>query len=146
MPYTFSPAPDPMAVAEQAYSKDPTIQFTPFTSCIGLLANYKDINRNDVTAVHLVIVSDDATTFNEEAAKNAVALLEDYDQVVVIGATDIWHDNVPLPYQYLLSLLNQPIVVQRGDGIYAGRIDEGRFQVYDNGHYINVPPNGTARK
>lgn len=139
MPYTYTPALNPLAVAEQGFSTDPETRFTRFTSCIGLLVNHEGMNADNVTAIHLVMVSDDGTVFNNQAADNAVALLGDYQQVVVIGETDLWEDNLPGPYSHLLSQLTHPIVMQRGDGIYGGRILNGQFQVYDNGYYSDVP-------
>ena len=141
MPYTYTPAQDPMAVAEQGFSTDPEIRFTPFTSCIGLLASHADINVDDVTAIHLVMVGADGTIFNNLAADNAVALLGAYRQVVVIGSTTSWARQPGLngAFQHLIGLLDHPIIMDRDDGTYGGRIHAGQFQIYDNGHYVNVP-------
>jgi hypothetical protein len=38
MPYKLSQAADPQAIAEREYASAPEIQFTEFTSCIGVIA------------------------------------------------------------------------------------------------------------
>lgn len=135
MAYTFSKAANPMAIAEQEYSiEHQEIRFTNFTSCIGLIPRRGD----QVGGVHLVIVSDDGTPFDENAANRAVELINPYDRVVVIGQTGFWEDNVGPAYRHLLSLLQHKTVISVGDGVYGGRIHHEMFQVYENGHYRTV--------
>lgn len=138
MPYTYNPAYNPLAVEEQAYSTAVELRFTAFTSCIGLLAACANDNVGQVTGVHLVMVGADESVFDNAAADNAVALLGQYSQVVVIGLTDLWQANLPGPYRYLLAQLTHPIVMPEQDGLYGGRIEAGVFQVYINGAYVNV--------
>jgi len=135
MAYNFAPAGNVMAIAEQQYGTAQEVRFTQFTSCIGLLARA----GNNVTGVHLVMVSADDTPFDNAAADAAVALLPAYTQVVVIGQTQMWNDNLNGPYNYLLGLLANPVIIDVNDGIYGGRVEAGVFQTYQNGVYVNVP-------
>jgi hypothetical protein len=129
-----------MAIAEQQYGTAATVQFTQFTSCIGLLG----YNGGQVTGVHLVMVSNDDTVFDNQAADLAVQALGVYTSVVVIGETDLWEANVGAAYNYLLGLLNNSVIIETGDGIYGGRVENGVPQYWDQpdgtaGQYVDVP-------
>jgi len=133
--YDFTLAKDTMKIAEQEYGTDAEVRFTIFTSCIGLLAR----KENNVTGVHLVMFSDTGNVFDNEAAEAAAACLPvGYTSVVVIGQVNMWEDNLNGPYNYLLSLLNNPNTIDKNDGIYGGRVLNQKFQYYDNGMYMDV--------
>ncbi len=135
MAYTFTEAASPMSIAEREYKLGRSeIRFTNFTSCIGLIRRTGD----EVGGVHLVIVSKDGTVFNQDAANEAIHLITPYKEVVVIGQTGFWEDNVGQNFQYLLNGLQNKTVISKGDGIYGGRVHQGTFQVYVDGEYQNV--------
>ncbi|MCF6282665.1 MAG: hypothetical protein L3J28_10760 [Candidatus Polarisedimenticolaceae bacterium] len=134
MPYNYTQAGNTMAIAEQQYGSDNEIRFTTFTSCIGLIAR----EGGDVTGVHLVMFASDDTPFDIAAADAAIALLGNYSEVVVIGQTQMWEDNLPGPYQHLIAGLNNPTIIDMDDGIYGGRVENNLFQTYQNGNYHNV--------
>ena len=134
MSYNFTQAGDVMNIQEQQYGSAGEIRFSLFTSCIGLIAR----QGNNVTGVHLVIFSSDDTPFDNAAADAAIGLLGNYQQVVVIGQTGIWAHNLPGPYQHLIAGLANPVVLDKNDGIYGGRVENGVFQTYQNGNYVNV--------
>ena len=134
MSYNFTQPKNEMNITEQEYSASSEIRFSVFTSCIGLIAR----NEGNVTGVHLVMFSNDDSLFDNSAADAAVALLGSYQEVVVIGQANMWESNFPDPYQYLISLLNSPKIIDVDDGIYGGRVEDNIFQTYQNGTYFNV--------
>jgi hypothetical protein len=132
MPYLLAPGGNAMAIAEQQYAGAGTIRFTPFTSCIGVMG----YNAGVVTGVHLVMFAQDDTPFNNAAANATVAAIGAYARVCVIGQTQMWADNLTAPYNYLLGLLLNPVVIDMNDGTYGGRVVNGICQVYLNGNYV----------
>lgn len=135
MSYNFYPASNVMKIAEQQYGTDNEVRFTIFTSCIGLLAK----NNNHVTGVHLVMLSENETLFDNTVADDAVKLIGQYQQVVVIGQTNMWDDNLNKSYQYLIGKLRNPVIIDKNDGTYGGRLNNNIFQTYQNGNYVDVP-------
>lgn len=135
MPYTLQPAQNVMKIEEQQFGSGQEIRFTKFTSCIGVIAR----EGNKVTGVHLVIISKDDTPFNNDAAQLTINTLGKYTQVVVIGQIDFWKGSVGEAYDALIKGLKKPIIISTDDGIYGGRVNEqGTFQTYQNGRYVNV--------
>lgn len=135
MAYTLNPAQDVMAIAEQQFGSGEEIRFTPFTSCIGVIAR----EGNQVTGIHLVMLSQDDTPFNDDAARLTLRTLSNYTQVIVIGQIEMWEDNFQQPYQTLINGLNSPMTISRNDGKYGGRVNgQGKFQIYENGKYSDV--------
>jgi hypothetical protein len=133
MPYTLNPAANPQQIGEQEYGTAGTIMFTQFTSCMGVIAR----NGNNVTGVHLVVVGQDGTVFDNAAAQATIQVLGAYTEVVVIGLLDIWA-GVP-GYPTLINGLNNPVLIEVDDGLYGGRVNAGAFQTYQNGAWFNVP-------
>jgi hypothetical protein len=131
MPYTFTPGGNPAAIAEQDYAAAASVTFTRFTSCIGLLAR----NGTKVTGVHLVMFSNTDTPFDNAAANAAVHLLGNYSSIVVIGQVGMWQDNLTAPFQHLVAQLHNPQLINVNDGIYGGRVNNGVFQINQNGHW-----------
>ena len=136
MSYNFTQAGNVMNIEEQQYGSAGEIRFSKFTSCIGLIAR----NGNNVTGVHLVMVSSDDTYFDNAAADAAIRLLGNYQQVVVIGYTATWAANLLDPYQHLIAGLRKPVIIEneKDNGKYGGRVKNGVFQTYQNGTYVNV--------
>jgi hypothetical protein len=134
MAYIFSQAGNALGIAEQEYAAAAEVRFSTFTSCIGLVARAE----GELTGVHLVMLSNDGSVFDNAAADAAVNLLGNYQQVVVIGQAGMWDDNINAAYQHLLGNLNNPIIIDVNDGIYGGIVDNNVFQTYQNGNYVNV--------
>ncbi len=134
MSYSFTQAPNAMNIQEQEYGAEIEVRFSMFTSCIGLLA----LSGNAVTGIHLVMISNSDTLFDDAAAAAAVALLPAArTRIIIIGQIDFF-SQAP-GYARLLTLLNNPPIISVGDGIYGGRVNNGAFQTYQNGAYHNVP-------
>jgi len=124
MAYVYTLASDLQNISEQEYGTANEIQFTNFNSCIGVVAR----KGNNVTGVHLVIVSTDQTIFDNVAAEGCVNLLpDDYDEVIVYGIIETW--SLVAGYQRLLNLLNNERVISCDEGIYGFRVHNGRVQV-----------------
>ena len=123
MSYVLNQA-NPMRIAEQEYASATTIRFTPFTSCIGLVARKGTM----LTAVHLVIMSNTDTLFDDGAAKQVASILGAYDEVVVLGLIDIWEDNVPA-YRTLIKSLKSPTFVPKNDGTYGAIVANGKISI-----------------
>ena len=126
MAYSFNMAKDPLNVAEQQYATAEEIRFTMFTSCIGLIAR----NNAVVTGVHLVMLSEDDTPFDNNAAQAAVDLLGEYQEVVVIGQANMWQHNLSAPYDHLIGLLENPTIRDLNDGVYGGRVSGDQLQIF----------------
>ena len=95
-------------------------------------------NSHQITAVHLVLTSNGGNMFNYDTIETVVGLLGNYQQVVIIGQTNLWQEVLPHPYHCLCSRLNSPIIINKPDGIYGARIHQNIFQTYQNGSYLNV--------
>ncbi|MET0752492.1 MAG: hypothetical protein ABWZ66_03935 [Pyrinomonadaceae bacterium] len=136
MAYVLAPAANVMAIAEREFGAAAEIRFTGFSSCIGVIAR----QGNNVTGVHLSMMAPDETWFNVQAAADTVAALGGYHQVVVIGQLQMWEDTQPVTegYQSLIDQLTAPIFSEQDDGNYGGRVNNGTFQIYVNGAYIDV--------
>ncbi len=131
MPYDFNKTDNTLQITEQRYGESNEIRFSNFDSCIGLIAK----NGNTLTGVHLVMFSNDDSSFDNTAADDAINLLGDYEEVIIIGQANMWNDNLHAPYQHLLAGLNNPQVIDMNNGSYGGRVIEGNFQIYENGEY-----------
>ena len=127
MAYLYTQANDLAKISEQEYGTGEEIWFTYFDSCIGVIARKGD----NVTGVHLVRLSKDATYFDNSAAQGCVDLLPDaYDDVVVFGVNDEWEadEKVKAGYAHLLSLLTNPTKKQYGSAKYGFRVKNSKIQ------------------
>lgn len=120
-------------IAELQWGEDPTIGFTYFDSCLGLLGR----DGNDVIGVHLVMVAD--RPFDDEAAALAASVVISCNEIAVIGNVQLWRDNVPGPFAAMTRLLGGAcrLMTDRGRGTYGGRINGGRIQYSFNGVWYN---------
>lgn len=139
MAYTLTAAADIMNIAEQQYGMGNEIRFTVFTSCIGIIARHDDV----LTGVHLVMFDSNDEPFDDTGVEETIQILGGYDQIVVIGQTGMWADNLPGPYGKLIGELNNPTIIDQDNGIYGGRVNGGVFQTYrqpegQQGEYVNV--------
>jgi hypothetical protein len=127
MPYTIDPIafPNALAIPERRWASAQQIQFTPFTSCIGLIG----INGPNLTALHLGLV-DGAFGFDNAAADQAAAIMAPCAAgIFVIGETAYWTNTVPGPYQHLLNQLNAPNLYPLADGTYGADLVGGVIQL-----------------
>ncbi|HEU0014779.1 MAG TPA: hypothetical protein VFQ45_13920 [Longimicrobium sp.] len=131
MPYTLSQAANPMAIAECEWGTAGTIQFTAFTSCLGVVA--KVTGQNNVIGIHLVMVDGHGNTFGtgDVARVTGVLANQHYDNTTchVIGATGFWQHSASAAYNALIAALNHPTVYTFGDGTYGATITGGAVEI-----------------
>lgn len=130
VPYKLTKASNPLAIAEREYASAPKIQFTTFTSCIGVIAK----DGNTLTAVHLVMITAKEHTFNtSDAAKVLARLPKKADAVTIVGSIDMWEsgngDVLTAGFQKLASRLENVKKDYRGDGKYSASIVNGEIVV-----------------
>ncbi|WP_114392041.1 hypothetical protein [Oleisolibacter albus] len=131
MPYILTPAQDTMAIAEREFgTSSPQVQFTLFTSCIGVLS----LRNGAVTGVHLSITAEDGTLFDDAAANQVAQIIGQWDQIKVIGRIDYWENpanGVTAAFNNMLQLLGVPPdnLYQLADGIYGGEDDGGTLEI-----------------
>jgi hypothetical protein len=132
MPYSFKCTQNATAIEEQKYAIGQEVRFTKFTSCLGVIAQ----QGSSLIGVHLVIVSDEGEVFNDTVTDVLADLLKSYEVKTVIGKTDFWQGSISDAYSYLLRRLGNPPRVSVDDGVYGGKLNEGKLQLYKNGSYI----------
>jgi hypothetical protein len=93
MPYTITQATDPLNIKEQEYASGPKIMFTKFTSCIGVIAK----KGATLTAVHLVIIAKDESTFDANDVPAVLKLLGPAPDAVTIFGHSLWFKKLILP-------------------------------------------------
>ncbi|QNH21795.1 hypothetical protein HEP73_02723 [Xanthomonas sp. GW] len=114
MPYQFEQASSPQQIAERQFASvsleaGPTtgtlLQFTPFTSCIGVAVN----NNGILIGVHLSLFGADGTPFSAESVDEVMRLTGKDQQpgapCIVFGQTAYWENSLPAAYQLLLQQL-----------------------------------------
>lgn len=129
MPYPLNPANQPLAIEEYEYGSNaavpmlngqvvPTVKFTTFTSCIGIIA--ASDNGAEAIGIHLVMLDPDGVPFSAADVPAVVALLAGFPQnVCITGQIGMWEDNIPGAYAALAQALGNPPTFDRGDGRYA---------------------------
>ncbi|KUI98904.1 hypothetical protein [Vibrio sp. MEBiC08052] len=133
MSYTLTETSDVMKIKEQEYSSAGKVQFTAFTSCIGILAKKKD--KSEVIGIHLVMMSKDEEWFDKTAAQTVKNCLttENYDSsdVLLIGCLSLWEsdDRTKAGYAELKKLIQPTHEYQLADGIYGGEIESGKVEL-----------------
>ncbi|MFK3648465.1 hypothetical protein ACI2IY_08480 [Lysobacter enzymogenes] len=136
MPYAIEFSNTPLAIPERCWGSadnvppqgddtQSTIQFTPFTSCIGVCA------RNDagsrIIGIHLSVADDQGNVFAVNDVPTVAQILASWGynpaSVFVIGQIAVWQESVPQAYQALLATLGNPPVYSYGDGQYGAGLD-----------------------
>jgi len=132
MAYTISQVTDPLNIEEREYAAGPKIMFTAFTSCIGVIAK-KDAT---LTAVHLVMVANDGSIFDVNAATKVLDLLpKKPDAVTIFGCISLWENpkNKVLPaFQKLTGKCQTLKKYQQytfGPGRYGASIDNDDIEI-----------------
>ncbi|RDZ26592.1 hypothetical protein [Lysobacter silvisoli] len=137
MPYTINAGANALAIAEREWAAaanvaavngdtQPTIQFTAFTSCIGIAA--RNVAATQVIGIHLSIY-DGNTIFTAADVPNVIAILtaQNYDanNVFIIGQTSAWEASVNAAYAALVAALPNAQIYTLGDGTYGAGISAG---------------------
>ncbi|MEH6418240.1 hypothetical protein, partial [Pseudomonas sp. CGJS7] len=130
MPYTIVQTNNPLAIAECQWASanavpvqqgqiQPTVKFTTFTSCIGIIG--ASANGAQAIGIHLVMVDGNDNAFTVADVPTVTALMAGFGQnVCIVGQVALWEDNVPAAYTALAQALGNPPTFDRGDGRYAG--------------------------
>jgi hypothetical protein len=125
MPYILNNAPDPMAIAEREIGVAAEIQFTAFTSCIGVVV----LLNGNLTAVHLALTAADGGAFDAAAANVVLAALPaGYTSSIVIGSIPYWENpanGAAVGYAALTAGLINSTLYPLADGTYGAEIDGG---------------------
>jgi hypothetical protein len=137
MPYTLTPAGNALAIAERQWAAaanvasvgddtQPTIQFTGFSSCIGIAARNND--GTDVIGIHLAIYAADGTQFGVGDVATVINVLQawDYDALttMVIGQISAWKGEIPTALNQLIAALDNPRQFAYGDGVYGAGLND----------------------
>jgi hypothetical protein len=102
-------------LTEAKFAEGAEIKFTPFTSCIGVVARYGNVLK----AVHLVMISN-----NKKFDALNASFVEQYigdpapDEIVLFGCIDLWRNSespeISGAFNTLVGTLNQKrLVVER---------------------------------
>ncbi|HET7230835.1 MAG TPA: hypothetical protein VFJ16_12575 [Longimicrobium sp.] len=131
MPYVLNQAANVMAIAECEWGTAGTIQFTQFTSCIGVLA--KVAGANNVTGIHLVLIDGNGNSFSAADVPTVTGVLaaQGYDNTTctIIGQISAWQASAPGAYDALVAALNNPQTYPLADGTYGATITNGAIEL-----------------
>jgi hypothetical protein len=87
MPYELMSTVHALNIAEQQYATAAEIEFTHFTSCIGVITK----QGKSLTAIHLVITARDGTVFDDIAIAKVLSILPGaYEKVTIAGHNSWW--------------------------------------------------------
>ncbi|MHB8283598.1 MAG: hypothetical protein ACYDD1_02885 [Caulobacteraceae bacterium] len=122
MAYTLTAAASANAVAEREYAVAPSIQFTPISSCVGVVG--KVAGMNQVFAVHLSMMGSQDEWFSGGDAANVATLLQtlgaDPSTVILLGQTAMWNTTAQTQAGYrLLVQALAPNIRDDDDGVYG---------------------------
>ncbi|SDZ22473.1 hypothetical protein SAMN04487939_12459 [Lysobacter sp. yr284] len=139
MAYQIDPCTTPLAIPERRWAANanvaptaggdtrPTVQFTPFSSCIGICA--RNNTGTQVIGIHLSVRDQNGALFSSGDVATVTGILQnwnyDIDTVIVLGQTSAWEGSVPQAYQDLLAALDDPAVYSFGDGQYGAGLNDG---------------------
>jgi hypothetical protein len=120
-----------MVIEEREWGTGQPIQFTKFTSCIGVLA--KVAGQNQVIGIHLSILDENGNVFTAAVVPQITGVLagQGYDNTTcqIFGMIDIWENELPAAYGALVAALNNPVQAQREDGTYQVAIVNGAIKI-----------------
>lgn len=112
--YKLSDAGNVKAIGEQEVGTGQTIQFTKFTSCIGVIGKKTD---RTLVGIHLVRFGKDGEPFKREDVPTLKAQLSGLSDVTIIGQTDFWEPE-------LLDAIGGKVVGGTDDGSFSATTDE----------------------
>lgn len=128
MAYVFTKANDTDKIAEREWGKADPIMFTKFTSCIGIMG----VKDGKVIGVHLTMMGTEKDEWVKDAnIDQAVALLDNAANPIVIGQIQVWKDtpNTQDVYQHLLDTLKPVDEYPLAQGTYGGKVDNGSVEI-----------------
>lgn len=155
MEYQIDEASDAEKIKECEYARAARINFTPFTSCIGVIA--KHAGEEKITAIHLVLVKskdvpdpnapnkliNEEAKFDKQAVGYTISCLpKEWKTAAIVGQTRIWEegggsDEIKKAYQRLKQILNKPIIIptknEDGAVTYRAEIAGGTMKLYEDG-------------
>ncbi len=112
--YKLTAAADPKAIKEQEVGSGKSIQFTTFTSCIGIIGKKGD---GTLVGIHLVRFSTDGEPFQADDVPAVKAHMSGLSDIKIIGQTDFWE-------QELLDAIGGTVMGGTDDGSFAASTDE----------------------
>jgi len=112
--YTLSDASDPKAIKEKEVGTGRTIQFTTFTSCIGVIGKKSD---GTLVGIHLVRIGSDDKAFQKSDAQTVKDRLSGLSDITIIGQTEFWE-------QELLDEIGGLVVSDNKDGSFSATTDK----------------------
>lgn len=104
-----------------------TVRFTPFSSCIGILASSGEGEDTLVVGIHLSLMDENDNWFDDAAVAQVMAMLQNYpDNRWIVGQTTIWEDTptVSAAYQNLVNQIGEANALSADDGIYSGALNQ----------------------
>ncbi len=136
MPYTINAGAAPLAIAECEWAAaanvaatatgdtQPTIQFTAFTSCIGIAA--RNLTGTQVIGVHLALYDANSNAFTAADVPTVTAILQGQNynpnQCFIIGETAVWQASALAAYNALIAALPNAQIYSLADGTYGAGI------------------------
>jgi hypothetical protein len=90
MAYSLTETKNALSIAEQQYATATKIKFTPFTSCIGVIAKKGD----KLTGVHLVAIGDGGVFMPTDVNRVHNLLPTPADRITVFGFIDDWRSGL----------------------------------------------------
>jgi len=138
MAYQIEPCTTPLEIPERRWSANanvapvgdetqPTVQFSAFSSCIGICARNND--GTEVIGIHLSVADQDGTLFASDDVATVTAILQDWnydiDTVIVLGQISVWEASAPAAYQALLDALGDPQTYPFANGQYGAGLNDG---------------------
>lgn len=124
------------AIREWEYGWGPTVQFTGFSSCIGVLGKIKYQEGTHVIGVHLAIHDSNDNQVTVQDIRQIKWLLERYGYVrnsgIVIGQISVWANSHADGLNQLkkdLGIVGEGRLFQLAQGTYGGEIDDGDVNI-----------------
>jgi len=104
-----------------------SVRFTPFSSCIGILASSSEGEDTQVVGIHLSILDQHGNLFDDGAVAQVMQVLQDFpDNRWIVGQTTIWEDEqaVSAAYQNLVNQIGEANYLSGDDGTYSGALNQ----------------------
>jgi hypothetical protein len=129
--YPVTKAASAIAVGETEYGIGPTVTFTKFTSCLGVICKIKD--SSNVIGVHLVLIDSEGHKFTKDDVPAIEKVLTDngaeLDTGWVVGCLDKWSGEVKTEFYKLFEDFDGDRIMNSGDGVYSATVKEGKVVV-----------------
>ncbi|MBE0360598.1 MULTISPECIES: hypothetical protein [Pseudoalteromonas] len=117
MTYSFKDAANAMVIKEMECGEGIRVQFTPFSSCLGVVSRKGDL----LTGIHLVEV-DIQGQFNDEKANAVKDKINGCDEWFFVGFVTDWASgNTKDQVDIIKTVPKQKNSVNLGDGVYGAK-------------------------